>query len=71
MPAPHGNDDRGLRCLLILRRLQRRRGATVRELAEAFAQNQRTIRRDLATIRAAGFRLRVKVEAHARKRYRV
>lgn len=61
------------RCLMILRRLQdrRRRGCTVRELAELTGRDLKTVRRDLDAIRGAGFRLLANIEPHARKRYRV
>lgn len=59
-----------LRVLTILRRLQRRRCA-VGELAAEFGTNQKTIRRDLLTIREAGFALRSRTLARGKKTWRV
>lgn len=42
----------------------------VRELAEAEGVDQKTIRRDLAAIKAAGFRLIPSTEPHNKKLYR-
>jgi DeoR/GlpR family transcriptional regulator of sugar metabolism len=58
------------RILAILRRLMRR-GSSVTELATIFQVTDKSIRRDLATIKRAGFRLRAAVETRGRKRYRV
>ena len=54
----------------ILRTLTSRRyGVTVRELADEHGVSQKTIRRDMETLRRAGFRLTEREEAHGRKRW--
>jgi predicted DNA-binding transcriptional regulator YafY len=58
-----------LRLLTILRRLSA--GVAVRELAEEFAVDQKTIRRDLDAIRKAGIKLRAKAGSHGKKVWRV
>ena len=59
------------RVLKILRRLMVA-PSTVRELiAFCGGMSAKSIRRDLIAIRAAGFPLRVTVEKHGAKRYRV
>ena len=59
-----------LRVLRIVLRLQRR-WQTVAELAKFGRRDLKTARRDLATIRQAGFRLRVLTEEFGRKSYRL
>lgn len=58
-----------LRVLRILRQLQSR-WCRVKDLATRHEVDEKTIRRDLAVIRKAGFRLRVKVEKYNRRAYR-
>jgi len=54
----------------ILRTMTARRyGVTIRELANEHGVSQKTIRRDLVTLRRAGFRLAEREEAHGRKRW--
>jgi len=54
----------------ILRTMTARRfGVSIRELAEEHAVSQKTIRRDLDTLRRPGFRLTQREEAHGRKRW--
>jgi predicted DNA-binding transcriptional regulator YafY len=62
------------RVLYVLRLLsdRRRGGLTAGELVELTGKNRRTILRDLAAIRGAGFKLEAaKVEKFGRKRFRV
>ena len=59
-----------IRCLKILRLLQRR-GWTVEELANKFAVDVKTIRRDLAAIKAARWKLRFATEEFNRRRWSV
>lgn len=49
----------------------RRFGCTVRELADELNMSQKSIRRDLQTLTAAGFPLSEEVERHGRKRWRL
>lgn len=58
-----------LRLLLILRRLTD--GVSVRDLAEQYDVDQKTIRRDLAELRAAGVRLKATTMPHGKKPYRL
>ncbi len=58
------------RVLRVLRRLMCS-PATIRELSELHDVDQRTIRRDLRAIRAAGFGLRFRVEQFNRRVWRV
>lgn len=68
---PRSSEDSAaaLRVLKTLRLLQSR-WWRVKELAERTGRDEKTMRRDLATIRKAGFRVEVKVEAFGRKAYR-
>lgn len=64
-----GESTAALRVLRVLRDLQAR-WCRVAQLVERHKVDAKTIRRDLAVIRRAGFRVRVKVESHGRKAYR-
>lgn len=62
--------DAALRALRIVRLLQRD-WCSVRQLADRHHVDDKTIRRDLAVIRRAGFRLLMRVEDHGRRVYRI
>jgi len=54
----------------VLRTMTARRfGATVRELAEEHGVSQKTIRRDLETLRDAGFPISERTGTHGRKHW--
>ncbi len=69
-PAQSADDTSALRVLRTLRLLQSR-WWRVKELAQVTGRDEKTMRRDLAVIRRAGFRVQIKVEAFGRKAYRV
>jgi hypothetical protein len=70
-PAASGEPGSALRVLRILRRLQSGRWCRIGPLAEEFSCDEKTVRRALAVIRKAGFRLESKSEAFGRLAYRL
>jgi predicted DNA-binding transcriptional regulator YafY len=56
---------------LLLRMLARRSGAAVKEMAEETGSSQKTIRRDLTTLQAAGFPLDEETAPHGKKLWRL
>jgi len=62
--------SRIVRVLTIIRELNRR-WCTIKHLVAQTGVSEKSVRRDIAAIQAAGIRLRLKEEDHGRRKWRI